>query len=469
MIPEQLVFLLIYFVLILALSFGVSSRQKNLEGFFLASRRLSGVWVYVSLGASWLGATSVLVSVDQAYSDGISAIWIMMIPALVTVLVLTIWLAQPIRKLTRMTFPELVEQRYGKGVRHAAAILIVWYMILLASSQMVAVGGLIRNALGISFVNGMLIGTSVVLVYSVLGGLLSVVVTDGLQLGLLLIGGGGLFGLLWKQGNGAVVFSLAASLGKPEYFHVFSRFQTNGLMALSFVMAWLISPIAWQRIQAARSVRSARRGLLAAGGTFLAAYAGLTAIGMMAFLQGMSKRPGEPIMLRMLDTASGSILGGILFVAVMAAVMSTMDTALNTGAFSLTHDIWRQLFPATRSGALVLVGRLSTLAVGGLAVLIAVRFQSILKTLGLSAEIMAEGLFVPGVLMLFLKKKRPAAGGLSLLLGGGFALLGFFCEVGWLGWDWPGWPQSLPYGVGLSLGGFLIGAVWDRMRCRGKG
>jgi len=461
---EYLIFLLAYFGMVLGLSFGYARRQNNLEDFFLASRKLPWGLVYVSLAASWLGATSVLVSVDQAFAGGAGAIWIMMIPALVTVSVLALFLAKPIRKLTRSTLPELVEQRYGRGVRHAAAVLIVWYMILLASSQMVAIGGLIRNGLGVSFVNGLLIGTGLVLVYSVFGGLFSVVLTDGLQLGLLLIGAGGVFGLLWRQGGGAPMFSLAASLGRPEYYNLFSGIKTNGLMALSFIMAWLISPIAWQRIQAASSERSARRGLWVAGGTFLAAYAGLTAIGMMAFLQGISPRQGEPVMFTVLDLSSGTVLSGILFVAVMAAVMSTMDTALNTGAFSLTHDVWHQLFPSTRDDSLVVISRLATLVIGGLALLIALRFQSILKTLGLSAEIMAEGLFVPGMLMLYTKKKRPTAGLLSLLFGGGFALLGFFCELGWLGWNWPGWPHSLPYGVSLSLAGFLAGAVWDRRR-----
>jgi len=461
---EYLVFLLAYFLLVLGLSFGFTRRQNNLEDYFLASRKLPWKLVYVSLGASWLGATSVLVSVEQAFSEGIGAVWVMMIPALVTVSVLALFLSGPIRRLTRSTLPELVEQRYGRGVRHAAAVLIVWYMILLASSQMVAIGGLIRHSLGVSFINGLLIGTGVVLIYSAFGGVFSVVLTDGLQLGLLIIGGGGLFGLLWSRGGGAAAFSNFS--GRPGYIDIFSGIETNGLMALSFVMAWLISPIAWQRIQAASSERSARRGLWAAGGTFLAAYAGLIAIGMMAHLQGLSPRPGEPLMYTLIEISSNPALSGVLFVAVMAAVMSTMDTALNTGAFSLTHDVWRQMFPSSRDGLLVLVSRLATLIIGGLALMIALRFQSILKTLGLSAEIMAEGLFVPGILMLFQKKKRPTAGLLSLLLGGGFALLGFFCELDWLGWNLPNWPHSLPYGVGLSLVGFLAGACWDRHRLR---
>jgi len=97
-----------------------------------------------------------------------------------------------------------------------------------------------------------------------------------------------------------------------------------------------------------------------------------------------------------------------------------------------------------------------------LAFLVAIKLQSILRTLGLASEIMAEGLFIPGMAMIFLKKKLPKAGLLSLLLGGGFSLLGFLCEVDILPFSWPSWPYSVPYGIGLSLIGFGIGAIMEK-------
>jgi len=110
----------------------------------------------------------------------------------------------------------------------------------------------------------------------------------------------------------------------------------------------------------------------------------------------------------------------------------------------------------------VLVSRLSTLFMGAMAFLVATKFQSILKTLGLASEIMAEGLFIPGMAMLFLRKKLPAAGFLSLTLGGGFSLIGFLSELRVLPFHLPSWPYSVPYGVGLSLMGFLAGFVVEK-------
>jgi SSS family solute:Na+ symporter len=91
------------------------------------------------------------------------------------------------------------------------------------------------------------------------------------------------------------------------------------------------------------------------------------------------------------------------------------------------------------------------------AFLVATNFQSILETLGLASEIMAEGLFVPGIAMIFLRKRLPLAGFLALLLGGGYSIIGFLCELNILPLSWPAWPHRVPYGTGLSLAGFVAG------------
>jgi SSS family solute:Na+ symporter len=112
----------------------------------------------------------------------------------------------------------------------------------------------------------------------------------------------------------------------------------------------------------------------------------------------------------------------------------------------------------------VLTSRIGTLLVAGSALLVATRFQSILEALGLASEILAEGFFVPGVAMLFLRKPHPMAGMLSVGLGGGYALLAFAGGAGFVSLPLPEWPYSVPLGLGLSTAGFLGGLVWDRRR-----
>jgi len=461
---EFFLFLLAYFFLLLLVSFIFSTRMKNLEDFFLASRRLPAFLVYLSLAASWFGATSTLVSADEALETGVSSFWIMGVPAVLTVLILAFFLARPIRRLPIVSLPDLVELRYGRAVRHLAAILIIWYMAVLAASQMVAIGHFLKSFLGISYLTSLALGTIVVLAYSVFGGFFSVAITDALQFFLLVAGIFGLFFFLSDSSSLSDISLFASELGKDNYFNFFFNFKKNFLIVLSFTLAWTISPIAWQRIQAARTDRSARFGLFAASGTFFLLYGIVVLIGMISLPVFFSQKLEGPLFSEIISSRAGIFLGGILFVAIVAAVMSTMDTAINTGALSLTRDVYQQIFPSSRGKGIVLVSRLSTLFVGGFAFLVATRFQSILKTLGLASEIMAEGLFIPGIAMIFLKKKLPMAGFLSLLLGGGYSLLRFLCEVKLLSLSWPSWPYSVPYGLGLSLAGFVAGVVIEKYR-----
>ena len=87
-----------------------------------------------------------------------------------------------------MTIPDLVELKYGRTVRHLASALIVWYMIMLAASQMVALGRFLEGFLGWPYLGCLALGTAVVLAYSVAGGLRSVVFTDIVQFALLVAG-----------------------------------------------------------------------------------------------------------------------------------------------------------------------------------------------------------------------------------------------------------------------------------------
>jgi SSS family solute:Na+ symporter len=234
-------------------------------------------------------------------------------------------------------------------------------------------------------------------------------------------------------------------------------------MAFSFTLAWTISPIALQRIQAARNVRVARQGLFATAGTLFVLYGFAVLIGILSLPLFPGQNPSGPLVSEIIASSAGPVFGRVLFVAVLAAILSTMDTAVNTGALSLTRDVYLQFFRSPKVGP-VQAGRLATLVVGVSAFLIAGRFQSILKTIGLSSEIMAEGLFVPGIAMIFMKKRFPMAGLLSLCLGEGFSIMSFLGEMHVLPLHLPVWPFSVPYGISLSLLGFGTGMALERVK-----
>jgi SSS family solute:Na+ symporter len=328
---------------------------------------------------------------------------------------------------------------------------------------MVALGQFIKPFLGLPYVWGVGLGTAVVLVYLLSGGLFSVVATDVLQCSLLILGLAGLSVFLGRFSDPGVLAVAAQQAGDVGYFDFFRDGQRNALIALSFVLAWMISPIAWQRIQAAGSDRKARQGLFAASGAFIILYGLVVFVGVMSLPLFSGQSLSSPVIAEIVASKTGILGGGFLFVAVVAAILSTLDTAINTGAMTLTRDILAPGSGPSLTGVdhSVRTGRIATLIVALLAFGIAVRLDSILQTLGLASEIMAEGLFVPGMALFVLKKRTPAAGALSLGLGGSFALISFLSTLKIAPLEIPAWPYSLPYGVFLSIVGFAAGYLID--------
>ncbi|MHB8053755.1 MAG: sodium:solute symporter family protein [Candidatus Aminicenantales bacterium] len=464
--PEFFGLFAAYLALLLGVGLIFARRMKSAEDFFLASRRLSGGLIYVSLTASWFGATSILVTADEAFTGGLSAIWIVGVPAVATVVILAVLFARRLHELPVMTWSDLVELRYGRTVRHLASGLLVWYMALLAASQMSALGLFLGHFLNIPYGLTLAAGAAVVLIYTACGGLRSVVWTDFLQFALLIAGVSALY--FWASGQSAWASAAAKAPdpGKAGYFDLFHDFGKNGLMALSFTLAWTISPIALQRIRAARSVQAARRGLGATAVTLLGLYALVVGIGVLCFPIFSNRATGAgvpPLMAEIAGGKAGAALGGLVFVAVLAAILSTMDTAVNAGALVLSRDVIEQIHPGARKRP-VFWGRTATVLITAAAFLVALKFRSILKTIGLSSEILAEGFFIPGAAMIFLKGRYPSAGFLSVAAGGGFAVLSFLEASGLISWGLPAWPYSVPFGLALGGAGFILGMMIDRKR-----
>lgn len=457
---------LFYALLLLGAGLLFRRRLEGLEGFFLASRSLGATRVAFTLCASWIGAASLLVSTDEAYRDGFSAFWIIGLPAVLTLLVL-LTLSGRVRAMTGSSLSDLMEARYGPAARQVTTVLIVWYMTVLAASQMVAAGSFLGGLLGTSHVAGLALAGGLVLAYSGAGGFSALSRIHVVQFLLLLAGVTGMIFALGTRSPWADVRAAAARLGKSSYFDFLAGADRNLLIAVSFVLAWTISPIAWQRIQAARDGRAARRGLAGAAAALAVFYMGIVVAGMLFLPVHSGGAPDRPLVTMFISLGSGPILGGLLFVTVLAAILSTMDAAINAGALTLTGGLLRLRRGAGGGRRPVTLARISTVLIAAAAFLTATRLGDILKTLGLASKIMAEGLFVPGLAALFMRRKAPWAGLLGLLCGGGYALVCFLDETGLVFLPLPAWPWSLPLGVALSAAGFLAGLLIENSRRRG--
>jgi SSS family solute:Na+ symporter len=435
--------LFIYLAVLVIIGVFLALKKPDFDAYFFGQRKLGSFLIFFTVTASWFGAASTIATVDEAYKSGFQAAWLLGVPT-VTTLIVFILVNKKIRETRFVSLPVLLEKYYGKIVSAFASFLIFFYMVLLAASQFAAWGKFIGSFIGQDYEITVITGAAVIIIYSYLGGYVSVVITDGLQFLLLALS------LIYLM----VFFKDSTPLFKPGDFEFFSDSGHHLLMTASFTLAWIISPIIWQRIASAKSARSSKWGLVMSIGAFSLFYFWIIRVGI--YLRGIPSVEGDIFasVVHHWLPAGGSLL---VFLGIAAAIMSTGDTAINVAALTLAKDVFR----VKRKAKIVFYARMATFISGALAAAAALRFASIIKTLGLASEIMAEGLFIPGMYLLFFKKKRPLAALLSLVLGGGFSIIVFFNAYG-LSLPLPGWPYSLPYGLALSAMGFIIGYFLDK-------
>lgn len=458
-----LIVIIVYFVVIIGLSVYRRLAKTELD-FFLADRKFPHWILAVSFAASWFGGASALVSADKAYAGGWSAYFVMGGPTIVSALVL-LSLAGRIRILGPISQPEITENRYSRTARIIQSVIIWWYMSTWAASQMIAAAGFVSGFFGMAYVTALLIIVAVVWFYCMFGGFKSVVTTDlgqfvWIVVALLIVG----IAAAVNFGGFGKVAQIVKAQDNTKFFNVFGNFKYSLFYIISFAFAWVISAEIWQRFSAARTVADARKISRGALYINIPLYLVVVVIGMMAvgLLDGKDLG-GEHVMTRIILGYVPPVFAGIAFAGLLAAVMSTMDTAINTGSLVLTEDFYHRLINRKASERSILIfARIAATIMALLGILIAVLVRDLLWVLWMASDILAAGVFWPLVLGMYTKWGTNQGAVASMLAGSLYVLWQYLIDLG-VGLPsiipaWPGrsWPFSIFWGIII---GFVVFTV----------
>lgn len=456
-----IVSLLIYFAALLFISLW-KSKNETKEDFFLAGRRFPHWALALTFVASWFGGNSALISVDQAYEQGISAWWIIGSPSVLAVLALMIF-AKAIRRIGSLSQSGIMEKRYNKLSGTLLSVLIVWYMITWGASQMVSISKFFSNVFGMSYFLTLVICVAICIVYATIGGFRAVVFTEMLQFGLLVLGLVITLGAALYFSNGFEAIKAAAEAKqKTEYFNFFSGFSKNFLFLFSFGLAWIIDASAWQRISATKNPAEARKTSFATMLYFIPIYFFVVFTGVAAGAIFTELPQGGVVSTLVKDYLHPS-LGAIVLVGIGAAIMSTITTTMNGGSLYMT-ELYRKHFNKNATEKqIVRFGMLATLIISALGMFIAVRIPDALWVLWMSSDILAAGLFVPMIFGFFWRRGTSVGALSSIIFGCGFVLYNFFIDLGFkLPSIWWGDARRILIGVAIGLSAYIIGSLLSK-------
>src|SRR5277367_5767503 len=270
--PVDLVIVVFYFVLVLAIGFYLKGRSNTGEDFFLAGREMTAWVAGLSFLSANLGALELMGWAASAYQYGILAAhwyWIGAIPAMLFLGIVMM----PFYYISKThSVPGYLRLRFGEGSRAVSAVSFAFMTVLMSGINMYSMALVMKVVLGWDINFSIWISSLTVAAYVFLGGLLSAIFNEVLQfvliwLGALLIP---ILGLVETGGWEGLQQRLTANLGKTDYTHLWStlgKFSDNPMgihwtgivFGLGFIISfgyWTTDFLVVQRVLAAKDLRT---------------------------------------------------------------------------------------------------------------------------------------------------------------------------------------------------------------------
>ncbi|MBD5160704.1 MAG: sodium:solute symporter family protein [Oscillibacter sp.] len=416
----------VYLLIMLFIGWYSSKKITSNTDFMVAGRRLGPFLMAGTLAATEIGGGSSLGVVQQGMeSHGISAAWYIITMGFAFV-ILT-FLAPKFRAATVKTVPEYFRRRYGKSAGLITAVIMLLPLIGATASQFIASSVILSTMLGINYKTAVLIVAVVVTLYSIMGGLWSVTLTDFIQVFLIVIGMiiAVPFAMNMAGGWSNVVANVPA-----ETFDMFKGYSPTAVISLTimYVATFTVGQEAVSRYYAARDGKAARQGSILAAlvnfiYAFIPAILGIITLALInmgqfssAEFADVGARYALPVLaIKVMPT----VICGLLFAGIISATMSSSDSDLLGAGSIFANDIYHTIIKPNASSQEIMRVTQITMAICGVAAMLVALFNtgSIVSLLMFCFTLRAAGAFFPYVLGHYWKGAS-TAGTIAALISG---------------------------------------------------
>lgn len=404
---------LIYAAGMLLLGWYGMRRAKTHEEYLVAGRNLGPSLYMGTMAATVLGGASTVGTVKLGYVHGISGFWLCAALGL-GIIALNLFLAKPLLRLRIFTVTQVLEKRYNPMARQASAVIMLAYALMIGVTSTLAIGTVLQVLFELPFWAAILLGGGVVVVYSTIGGMWSLTLTDIVQFVIKTVGL--MFVLLpiclYRVGGWD---ELVAKLPAASFSLTTIGWDTIITYFLIYFFGILIGQDIWQRVFTARDEKVAKYAGTTAG-VYCVIYGLVCAvIGMAAHVLLPDLGNANNAFAAIVKSALPDGIRGLVIAAALAAMMSTASAGLLAASTVLTED----LLPKLRGGkqSSLAVNRLFTLLTG-LAVLgIALVVEDVISALTLAYNLLVGGMLVPLIGAIYWKRATTRGAIVSMTLG----------------------------------------------------
>jgi len=429
----DLVIIIVYMLGILVVGVWVVRKQKmTSNSYFLAGRSLNWALVGAALFASNISTIHMVGLASAGFEDGIvqgNFEWM----ATLLLVMLGLIFAPFYFKNRISTLPEFLEKRYNGYARGMLAFLaIVGALFMHIGISLYAGAVVFKNFFGISIWVSIGVISVVTAIYTVLGGLKSVVITESIQTVILILGASIMAFLAFQALPDHGVHNLAdlKEAVKPDQLKLFRSYESSPKLPWYSILLgypviglwyWCADQTIVQRVLGARSLKDAQIGPVFAGFIKILPVFLMVIPGVLAYVLfgDIIKDPNDALPTLITELLPSGLMG-ILSAALLAALMSTIAAALNSSATLVSVDIVKRLRPTTSDSQQVRIGRWTAALVMVLAIAwspMIQRFISIFDAINQILAVLAPPIAVVFIWGVFWKRGTEQAAVVSIISG----------------------------------------------------
>jgi solute:Na+ symporter, SSS family len=421
-----------YPILLVGISLWRSRKVKSHADFMVAGRDVPVLLLVGTLVCTWIGSGSLFGGAGLAYRVGIAELWFSF--GAWMGLVVAYFLAGRVRRIAQYTVPDLLEKRYNATARMLGTLAVILAYVTIAAYQFRG-GGWILSIVtegAITPTQGMLITAAVIVTFTALAGMVSIVTVDIFN-GLIITGAILLalpYMVFANGGIGEIIAALPADhktvLGGHNVLWVIGVAMPTFLLLLG-------ESGMYQKFFSARDESAARKAVI---GMVLGVILIETTLALLAIV-GRAVYPdlveqmtvigvaaSETVILYIAAHGLPVILGAVLLAAAVAIVLSTGNTFLLVPSTNVSHDIYERFISPTASEKKKLaVQRAFVVLFGGIGLLLLTQFDTVLA-MALYAYSLVGASLTPALLAAFLWKRVTPAGGVACIAGGLGSIVG---------------------------------------------
>lgn len=417
-----------YLVLLLVIGIMKQAKGNGFKSFSKVTSKVktSNLLLVATIFASSIGGGTTFGISEKAFSENIAHSYGLLLAVPVDILIAIYIIPRLIKHQTCETIGDIMSVYYGNAGRYIGGLSAILVSVGLLAAQISVSGRIFEYILQVDYNIGVIASYGIVVIYTTIGGLQSVLFTNLLQFFAIIVAIPiiTIFGIYQI---GLSNFIASVPLEKISFSHNANLLEITLSAALGFCVINML-PTFIQRTLISEDSRVTSNAIMIKTIIYIIFLIFVTLNGLIAFVKYPDIK-ASLVLPYLIDHTIPHGIKGIVVVGLLAAVMSTADSDLNITSVTIVKDFFKPLFKISNEGIMLVLARCVNVVIGSIAIVIALGFAKVVDLVIFVVGFWSPIVLVPLIFGLFditIKNRDfiicSGAGGIT------FVMWKLFCE-----------------------------------------